>query len=130
MSQQTNKQNKKPTVKPDQNKQPKKGFGWWAYVLMGILLLSLLFTGDGKFSKNISYTQFTAYIEHGAVDKLVVFDDNKTQATINEENYALVFGSKEFTVVHDTHPVAEVLYHRKVMGYEQHGAAVFPVAMT
>ena len=95
MSQQSNNKDKKPTVKPDQNKQPKKGFGWWAYVLMGILLISLLFTGDGKFSKNISYTQFTAYIEHGAVDKLVVFDDNKTQATINEENYALVFGSKE-----------------------------------
>ena len=95
MSQQSNNKDKKPSVKPDQNKQPKKGFGWWAYVLMGILLISLLFTGDGKFSKNISYTQFTAYIEHGAVDKLVVFDDNKTQATINEENYALVFGSKE-----------------------------------
>ena len=36
----------------------------------------------------------------------------------------------QLSVVHDTHPVAEVLYHRKVMGYEQHGAAVFPVAMT
>lgn len=77
------------------NRKPRIA-GWLFYILMFGLCIYLFLPSDKeKMQKDISYTQFTAYIENDAVSKLVVQDDNKARATIIPEKYALVFGSND-----------------------------------
>ena len=48
-----------------------------------------------KIEKDLSYTQFTSYIEKDMVEQLTVYDDNSAKATIRPEQYELVFGTTE-----------------------------------
>lgn len=81
---------------PDKNNRKPRILGWIFYAIMFALCIFLFFPTDKeKVQKNLSYTQFTAYIENEAVSKVVVQDDNNVRATIVPEKYAIVFGSND-----------------------------------
>ncbi|MCQ2339953.1 MAG: ATP-dependent zinc metalloprotease FtsH [Paludibacteraceae bacterium] len=85
-------QPKKPTPQ-----QPKRGWRWVYYILLfGGLAYFLYSPADKqKTSKELSYTQFAAYIENGYIKAIKVSDDRKAEATVRSENYIAVFGSRE-----------------------------------
>ncbi|MCQ2328154.1 MAG: ATP-dependent zinc metalloprotease FtsH [Paludibacteraceae bacterium] len=77
--------------------QPKKGWRWLYYILLfGGLAYFLLYNPTGKktTSKELSYTQFAAYVENGYIKEIKVSDDRKAEAEVRPENYIAVFGSR------------------------------------
>lgn len=80
------------------NKQPSTPRRWTSIILytLGFVLLGLwLFGGkDGGTSKEISYTDFTSYIEVGAIEKIEVADDLHAVAKVRPQSYTVVFGSQ------------------------------------
>ncbi len=50
---------------------------------------------DNMTDKQLSYTQFTSYIQNDMVEKIEVGDDRKAEATIRSKNYVVVFGTRE-----------------------------------
>lgn len=87
----------KPNLQKNPKNMPKRGMSWLWWLLL-LLLFGFSFfplNGEHRMQKNLSYTQFTAYIENDMVSSLLVSDDNKAQATIRPESYGVVFGNKE-----------------------------------
>lgn len=85
-------QQKKPTPQ-----QPKRGWRWLYYIVLIGGLAWILFPPTAKTtpSKELSYTQFVAYIENGYIKEITVSDDCKAKAEVRSENYIAVFGSRE-----------------------------------
>ncbi|MBR1516132.1 MAG: ATP-dependent zinc metalloprotease FtsH [Paludibacteraceae bacterium] len=80
------------------NEPPKKKglWGWLIYLLLfGVLMFFFYPANNKKIEKDLSYTQFTSYIEKDMVEQLIVYDDNSAKATIRPEQYELVFGTTE-----------------------------------
>lgn len=85
---------KKQTKQPDQ--KPKRSKWSWVYYVVMISLLILMFYPSNKGGdKDLSYTEFTAYIENNHVKSITVYDDNTVMAKIRPESYTLVFGNQE-----------------------------------
>ena len=85
---------KKQTKQPDQ--KPKRSKWSWVYYVVMISLLILMFYPSNKGGdKDLSYTEFTAYIENNHVKSITVYDDNTVKAKIRPESYTLVFGNQE-----------------------------------
>ncbi len=76
---------------------PKRNWRWLYYLLLLGVLAWFLYTPnqDKKMDKELSYTQFTAYVENDVVEKIVVSDDRKAEATIRPKSYVVVFGTRE-----------------------------------
>ncbi|MCQ2333551.1 MAG: ATP-dependent zinc metalloprotease FtsH [Paludibacteraceae bacterium] len=89
--------NKTNQQKNPKNMSPRRGMSWVWWILLFLLLGFSFFPMDGesRIQKDLSYTQFTAYIENDMVLSLLVSDDNKAQATIRPESYGVVFGNQE-----------------------------------
>lgn len=87
----------KPNLPKTPKNMPRRGMSWIWWLLLLLLFGFSVFPLDGerRMQKDLSYTQFTAYIENDMVTSLVVSDDNKAQATIRPESYGVVFGTKE-----------------------------------
>ena len=96
MAQQPNMQ---PTNQPGNNTEPPKKKGLWSWFLYLLLFGALMFffypSNSRKIEKDLSYTQFTSYIERDMVEQLIVYDDNSAKATIRPEQYNVVFGNPE-----------------------------------
>ena len=80
---------------PDNPK--KKGIGSWLFYLFlfGLVIFFFYPGNKNKVEKDLSYTQFTSYIEQDMVEQLTVYDDNSAKATIRPEQYNVVFGTPE-----------------------------------
>ncbi len=88
----------KPVFGADPNSEkPKRGFwSWLIYLLIGVMIVSMFYPFDTKkVEKDLSYTQFTSYIEQNMVERLTVYDDNRVQAGIKQEYYTVVFGTQD-----------------------------------
>ena len=91
----------KPNLKQNKQQDPnrRRHFSWFSYVLMALIIGSFLVPlnkdKDKQVSKDLSYTQFCTYIDQNMVEKVVVYDDNKAQATIRPTAYVMVFGNRE-----------------------------------
>ncbi len=69
---------------------------WIFYILMfGLIMFMFYPTDKEKEQKDLSYTQFTAYVENDHIAKLIIYDDNKVKASVRSESYPLVFGSMD-----------------------------------
>ena len=82
-----------------QNGQPSGPRRWLSilFYTLAFTLIGFYFFGDkeGKgASKELSYTKLTAYIEAGAIDKIVVTDDLLAKAQVKPQSYTLVFGTQ------------------------------------
>ena len=94
-------QSTQPTNRNGNNldQQPKRrGWpGWIIYILVFGLVTYFFFTDrNPKVEKDLSYTQFTSYIEQDVVEQLIVYDDNTAKATILPDRYNVVFDSPEY----------------------------------
>ena len=83
----------------ESNNQP-SGPRRWLSILFYTLAFGLLgfYMFGGRFSKEsskeLSYTSVTAYIDAGAITKIVVTDELEATCTVRPQNYALVFGNQ------------------------------------
>ncbi|MCQ2311022.1 MAG: ATP-dependent zinc metalloprotease FtsH [Paludibacteraceae bacterium] len=65
-------------------------------MLFGILTWFMFPRSKDKMTdKQLSYTQFTSYVQNDMVEKIEVGDDRKAEATIRSKNYVAVFGTRE-----------------------------------
>ena len=73
---------------------PRKWVGWVLYIIMlGVLCMYFMNREqDGSASKELSYTQFTSYIEHNYVSAVRINDANEAIATVRDDCYMQVFG--------------------------------------
>jgi len=91
------KKNKK-TYTPDGiGPAPKRNWRWVYYLLLlGVLAYFMYTPGKEKqIDKQLSYTQFTAYILNDAVEKITVKDDRQAEAVVRPKSYVTVFGTRE-----------------------------------
>ena len=96
-------ENKKRKIFPEQegNNNPQGGKPRrWLSILFYTLAFAMLgywFFGpkeDTGASKDLTYTKLKAYIEVGAIEKIVVTDDMIAKATVKPQSYTLVFGTQ------------------------------------
>jgi len=82
----------------EQPSGPRRWFSILLYTL-GFAILGFYLFGNRDeakgVSKDISYTNLTAYIEADYIQKLVVYDDNSLKAEVKPQNYGVVFASTE-----------------------------------
>jgi cell division protease FtsH len=92
-------QKKQPMMQSDNNPQGGKPRRW-----LSILFYTIAFAMLGYYffapkeengvSKDLTYTKLKAYIEVGAIEKIVVTDDLQAKATVKPQSYTLVFGTQ------------------------------------
>jgi len=82
---------------PGMGHGPKRNWRWLYYVvLFGVLGYFMLAPGkDKQQDKQLSYTQFTAYIQNDVIEKINVSDDRKAEAMVRSKSYVTVFGSRD-----------------------------------
>ena len=78
------------------NGQPSGPRRWLSilFYTLAFAILGYYFFGDKEskgFSKELSYTKLTAYVEADAIDKIVVYDDLTLKANVKPAKYTLVF---------------------------------------
>ncbi len=95
MAQQPNTQPTNP-LGQDPNQPKRRRWNWLYFALFTILLVTFFYPGQDKgIDKELSYTQFTSYIEQNMVSKVSIYEDNHAKAVIVSEHYTTVFGTQE-----------------------------------
>jgi len=79
---------------------PKRNIWRWVYYPLIFIALAYfmgVFPGskDKQVDKQLSYTQFTAYIQNDMVEKISVSDDRSAEAIVRSKSYVVVFGTRE-----------------------------------
>ncbi|MBQ1859227.1 MAG: ATP-dependent zinc metalloprotease FtsH [Paludibacteraceae bacterium] len=84
------------TPESPKNGGPRRWLGILFYTLAFSLLAYYFFVPkeDMGASKDLTYTKLKAYIEIGAIEKIVVTDDLEAKATVRPQNYSIVFGTQ------------------------------------
>ncbi|MCQ2342822.1 MAG: ATP-dependent zinc metalloprotease FtsH [Paludibacteraceae bacterium] len=96
MDKNENKKNMPDFKNPQQPKRNK--WRWVYYVILFGALGYFLFYSPGKdkaMNKELSYTQFTAYVENDAIKSISVNTNCKVEATVQPASYVVVFGTRE-----------------------------------
>ena len=99
MADKDNNKQRKLFQQPDgsKNNGPRRWLGIIFYTLAFALLGYWAFFApkeDSGISKDLTYTKLKAYIEVGAIEKIVVTDDLQAKATVRPQNYSIVFGTQ------------------------------------
>jgi len=99
MSEKNNNTRRRNGVQGDGKGQPSGPRRWLSllFYIAAFAILGYWMFGDkdgSSMSKELSYTKLTAYIETGAIEKIVVSDDLIAKATVRPQSYTLVFGSQ------------------------------------
>ena len=72
---------------PD-NKPKKTGIRfsmYWAYAIIIVFLLGMLYLDDNSLTKDVSYSKFEQYVSTGGVKKITVFTNtNKAEAVVSD----------------------------------------------
>jgi len=70
---------------------------WYLLVCGAVVYFMGLFptSKEKQVDKQLSYTQFTAYIQNDMVEKIAVSDDRKAEAVVRPKSYVTVFGTRE-----------------------------------
>ena len=71
------------------NNKPKKSgirFSmYWAYAIIIVFLLGMLYIDDNSLTKDVSYSKFEQYVESGGVKKITVFTNtNRAEAEVSD----------------------------------------------
>ena len=95
-----NKKQKRFFGQPEGNNGTPSGPRRWVSIIFYTLAFALLgyyFFGpktDQGTSKDLTYTKLKAYIEVGAIDKIVVTDDLQAKANVKPQSYTVVYGTQ------------------------------------
>jgi cell division protease FtsH len=64
----------------------------WVYIIIGLVLAYLYFTGDDESAqRELSYTEFKTIVTKGYAEKIVAYDDNSVEMTLKPEAVKEVF---------------------------------------
>lgn len=84
------------------NQNPKKKGGikfsmYWAYAIIIVFLLGMLYIDGNSLSKDVSFTKFEEYVATGGVDKITVFTNtNRAEAVLSDSLAKNVFHESQY----------------------------------
>lgn len=83
------------------NNKPKKSgirFSmYWAYAIIIVFLLGMLYIDDNYLTKDVSYSKFEQYVESGGVKKITVFTNtNRAEAEVSDSLASTIFHEAQF----------------------------------
>ncbi len=88
---------------PSPNSQnPKKKGGikfsmYWAYAIIIVFLLGMLYIDGNSLSKDVSFTKFEEYVGTGGVNKITVFTNtNRAEAILSDSLAKVVFNETQY----------------------------------
>lgn len=83
---------------PD-NKPKKTGIRfsmYWAYAIIIVFLLGMLYLDDNSLTKDVSYSKFEQYVSTGGVKKITVFTNtNKAEAVVSDSLARSIFNENQ-----------------------------------
>lgn len=84
---------------PD-NKPKKTGIRfsmYWAYAIIIVFLLGMLYLYDDSLTKDVSYSKFEQYVSTGGVKKITVFTNtNKAEAVVSDSLARSIFNENQY----------------------------------
>ncbi len=84
---------------PD-NKPKKTGIRfsmYWAYAIIIVFLLGMLYLDDNSLTKDVSYSKFEQYVSTGGVKKITVFTNtNKAEAVVSDSLARSIFNENQY----------------------------------
>lgn len=70
---------------------------YWAYAIIIVFLLGMLYIDDNSLSKDVSFTKFEEYVGTGGVDKITVFTNtNRAEAVLSDSLARNVFHESQY----------------------------------
>ena len=80
---------------------PKKGgirFSmYWAYAIIIVFLLGMLYLDDNSLTKDVSFTKFEQYVDSGGVEKITVFTNtNRAEAVVSDSLAKTIFHESQY----------------------------------
>ncbi|MCM1163993.1 MAG: ATP-dependent zinc metalloprotease FtsH [Muribaculaceae bacterium] len=83
------------------NPRPKKGgikFSmYWAYAIIIVFLLGMLYIDDNSLTKDVSFTKFEQYVSSGGVEKITVFTNtNRAEAVVSDSLARTIFHESQY----------------------------------
>ncbi len=90
------------TPTPPTNPKPKKTGGikfsmYWAYAIIIVFLLGMLYIDDNSLTKDVSFTKFKEYVEAGGVNKITVFtNSNRAEAVLSDSLAQKIFHESQY----------------------------------
>ena len=88
---------------PPKNPQPNKKFGgikfsmYWAYAIIIVFLLGMLYIDDNSITKEVSFTKFEEYVTHGGVGDMTVFTNtNQAEAVLSDSLASTIFPESQY----------------------------------
>ncbi|MDE5668216.1 MAG: ATP-dependent metallopeptidase FtsH/Yme1/Tma family protein, partial [Duncaniella sp.] len=81
--------------------RPKKGgirFSmYWAYAIIIVFLVGMLYIDDNSLTKDVSYSKFEQYVASGGVEKITVFTNtNKAEAVVSDSLARTIFHDSQY----------------------------------
>jgi len=92
---QNNKQDKQPTLRPKMSgENPKQPFNpYWIYAIALAILMGMWFFGQNTSVKEVSWSDFQQYVRENRVQSIVVYSNKGTaEAVVREESIGYIFG--------------------------------------
>ena len=85
----------------DNNRPKKKGIRfsmYWAYVIIIVFLLGMLYLDENSLSKNVSYSKFEQYVSSGGVKEITVYTNtNRADAVLDDSLASKIFDEHQYT---------------------------------
>ncbi|MDE5651109.1 MAG: AAA family ATPase, partial [Duncaniella sp.] len=87
---------------PPNNQNPKRKGGikfsmYWAYAIIIVFLLGMLYIDGDSLSKDVSFTKFEEYVGSGGVEKINVFTNtNRAEAILSDSLAKTVFHESQY----------------------------------
>ena len=87
---------------PPNNLKPKKTGGikfsmYWAYAIIIVFLLGMLYIDNNSIAKDVSFTKFEQYVGTGGVEKITVFTNtNQAEAVLSDSLAATIFPESQY----------------------------------
>lgn len=84
----------------DNPNKPKKGIKfsmYWAYAIIIVFLLGMLYIDNNSLTKDVSFTNFEQYVGTGGVDKITVFTNtNKAEGVLSDSLARTIFHESQY----------------------------------
>lgn len=87
---------------PNNNPKPKKPIGikfsmYWAYAIIIVFLLGMLYIDDNSITKDVSFTKFEEYVTNGGVGDMTVYTNtNRAEAVLSDSLASAIFPESQY----------------------------------
>ncbi|MCM1076021.1 MAG: ATP-dependent zinc metalloprotease FtsH [Bacteroides sp.] len=91
------------STNPPKSPQPNKKMGgikfsmYWAYAIIIVFLLGMLYIDDNSITKEVSFTKFEDYVKHGGVGDMTVYTNtNRVEAVLSDSLAGEIFPESQY----------------------------------